>query len=460
MPFGAGFLCGAVITAAVAFLVASLRIRRREREALRDELTGLANRRALVDELRLASEEGGAFVHLDLDRFRSLSDSLGYEAGREVLRVAAARLAALAAEEEVLAARLGGDEFGLLARGPGRAEAAERLAIRARDALRQPLIIRGRAVVVTASAGVARLPRDGRDVDDVLAAARIALVRAKSAGSEGLENVTGSMRLGSGESHEMEQELRRAVDAGQMELWYQPVAESVSGAVLGLEALLRWRHPDRGVIAPDAFMRLAEEARLSETIGSWALNEACQALRRWSDAGFGKIYVAVNVSASQLRSPGFLAAVEGALADSEVSVDRLALEITETVATSSLSHLPGLFSALATRGIRLALDDFGTGYASLTDLTRLPVHALKLDRSIVAGVGASPRADAVCRAMIALADSLGLTVVAEGVESRLQAEALGRIGRPALQGYLVAPPMPEQEVAAFLSSRAVDSSAA
>lgn len=462
--FLAGLVLGAALAAALARRHLGERERRRREAERLDPSTGLPNRLAFAEHLDAllaapppsGDAPGPAVFYLNLDRFRAVRESLGAETSDEVLRTVGEHLREVAGGDAFVA-HLGGDEYAVLRPSGGGKKDLDAAAGRFLDAVRRPQLVKGRALVVTAGVGLSRHPDDGQDAETLLAGARAAMKRAKTEGRDVMRHLTSRLKSRALLQLDLDQELRNALSKGEFEIHYQPIVASGDRRVLGFEALLRWRHPLRGVISPGEFVELAEESGLLVPIGEWILKDACRALRAWRDAGHEELTMSVNVSARQIQSGALVSRVREALAESGLPPASLTLEITETVATSALPDLPSQLRELSALGVHLALDDFGTGFASLTDLTRLPVNEVKLDQSFVRDALTSPKAEAIARGVLALGASLRLEVVAEGVETESQAAFLAEFGCPRLQGYLFARPLPEEAVAAYLGERAIAS---
>jgi diguanylate cyclase (GGDEF)-like protein/PAS domain S-box-containing protein len=412
-----------------------------------DGLTGLPNRLLFQERLAAAladarrSRRGGAVLLLDLDRFKEVNDSLGHPAGDELLREAAARLRGCAAPADTVA-RLGGDEFAIVqpgrGGGAGPAEAARALAGAVMGALARPFRVEGQDVHAGTSVGVALFPDDGAAAGDLLRRADMALYRAKAAGRGTSRFFEPAMEEEARSRKAVEGELRRALERDELELFYQPQVRLADGLVVGLEALVRWRHPTRGLVGPAEFVPVAEESGLILALGERVLDEACRRLRAW-DADGRRLRVAVNLSPAQFRV-GLAEAVERRLAAHGADPRRLELELTEGALLRDTRANVATLERLKATGVTLALDDFGTGYSSLGYLGRFPFDAIKIDRSFVAGLGRDAYATAIVRTVVGLGHELGMTVVAEGVETRAQLERLRDLGCDVGQGFLFGRP--------------------
>ncbi len=435
--------------------------------AVRDSLTGLLNRNGLHDacDQRLAApptgEQPPAFnvLLIDLDGFKEVNDTLGHPVGDAVLRAVADRLGSRLPEGATLA-RIGGDEFVVLQPGP--ADAAEGLAEALCNLVAQPISHREHVVHLGASVGIASHPADATDLDELLRRADVAMYAAKAAGRGRWRRYADNMDAQATERAWITRELRVALEQGaatSLELHYQPRVDPRDGHVSSTEALVRWTHPERGAIAPMRFVPVAEETGLIDALGRFVLHAALGQQRRWRDAGIGSGRVAVNVSARQLRDPGFTAAVLSALQQHGLQPADLELEITESLFAGDAASVQRALQPLREQGVWVALDDFGTGYSSLSALQSLPIDVLKIDRSFVIELGVRDSAQAVVRSIVALARALGKRVVAEGVETPEQERHLLVLGCDEFQGYLYARPLPpapfEARVAAgFISATA------
>ncbi|WP_323748937.1 bifunctional diguanylate cyclase/phosphodiesterase [Streptomyces sp. PR69] len=427
----------------------------RAEEQLRDPLTGLPNRQWLLERTWAALEdaegsgERAALVLIDLDRFRSVNDTLGHLAGDRLLLQIAERLKA-ALPRGAEAARLGGDEFAVLLPTADSTTSAQRITRHLAAALSSPLDLDGLTLVLEASAGLAVFPDHAHDAEGLLRRADVAMYQAKRdrTGVEVYESKRDSNtpdRLG------LLGDLRRALDAGEVELHYQPKV-GFDGHVAGLEALVRWVHPDRGRVPPDEFIAIAESSGLMPHLTEYVLETALAQVARWREQGL-TVPVAVNVSPRDVHTPGFAGAVAARLARHGVPPGALQLEITEHVLLEDPQRAADTLAGLSDHGVKMSLDDFGTGYSSLVHLRRLPVSELKIDRSFVARLAVDAEDAEIVRCTLDLAHSLGLLVVAEGVEDDETWERLRSMGCDAVQGWLVAPAMPPQETTAWLRTR-------
>ena len=424
--------------------------------AYHDALTGLANRALFGDRLREALQRTGpgrapivAVLLLDMDGFKAVNDSLGHAAGDRLLAVVASRLRA-AAPSDAVVARLGGDEFGVLVEsedaGPGQ---GMRVASRLLEALTAPIPFEGRGVPVSASIGVAEWTRTGPPPEDLLRDADVAMYGAKAAGKSGIRMFEPGMRRVVMARAQLEAELRHALERDEFVLRFQPIVHLVTRAAYAAEVLVRWQHPRRGLLSPAAFVPMAAQAGLLDAIDRWVLGEACRAAARWQRLrpGFG---ISVNVAAGQFARTDLVGTVADALEASGLPPESLTLELTETALVEDAEATIARLSSLGGIGVKVAIDDFGTGYSALAYLRRLPVDAIKIDRSFVVGLGQDSEATALVEAILGLARTFGLRVVAEGVETERQLDRLRSMGCQRGQGFLFAKPLPADELTRLL----------
>lgn len=422
-----------------------------------DSLTNLPNRSLFDDRLHQAlarADRGNGFAvcFIDLDRFKLINDSLGHAAGDAVLIAVARRLGGLCRGADTLA-RLAGDEFVMLIEDIGDAGAAAGIAQRILAALAQPVHVGGRDIDVAASLGMALHPDDGNDTASLLRNADAAMYAAKAAGRNTFRFYDEAMNRRASQRLALESDLRRAVARRQLELFYQPQIRSADGRLAGVEALLRWRHPERGLVSPVEFIPLAEEAGIITELGEWALAEAARQIVAWRQQGIGVPRMAVNLSPRQFHATDLANRLERILTAAGVENEWIELEITESAAMAHPEGAVEVLQRLRERGIQIAMDDFGTGHSSLAMLRTLPLNVLKLDRSFVQHLPESETDAAVAGAVVTLARRLGLSVVAEGVETEAQQHFLAGIGCDLLQGYLFSRPLPAAEFEAWLSKR-------
>ena len=442
-----------VLAASIASVVAW---RLNEEQALKDSLTRLPNRRLFHDRVghalaRVQRRPGTmAVLFIDLDKFKDVNDSLGHPSGDHLLTSVAERLRAVLRPGDT-AARLGGDEFAVLVEDIASESDAVKVAERLLEALATPFNLRGKELVVGASVGIA-VSAPGDTVDDLLRNADVAMYTAKQSGRGRYECFEPDMHAAVVRRVEMENYLRRAADDGEFVLYYQPLFALVTGRMAGFEALLRWQHPTRGLLAPSEFLAVAEETGAIVGIGAWVLDQACSQARQWRDRYHGlPLTMAVNLSPVQLLDAGIVKAVEGALLRSGLPAADLTLELTEGVMVSGTGVVVERLHALKRLGVQLAIDDFGTGYSSLGHLRQLPFDVLKIDKTFVDDVAEGPEQSAFARAIIKLGQTLGLAMVAEGVEHPEQAARLGELGCDFAQGYWFAKPLNVDGVEAVLA---------
>ena len=383
----------------------------------------------------------GTLLYIDLDRFLRINSSFGYEAGNEILRQTAARLKECAVESGAILARFGGDEFGIYYPGLTDKVAVQNFADWLRQAFEAPFLHAGIELYLTCSIGIAQVPEDGTQVYDLLMNAETAMANAKRGGGNGHRFYVREMNATSAERIAMESELRHAIERDQLFLQYQPCIDSGSLRTIGVEALVRWRHPERGLIPPDRFIPIADESGLIVDIGEWVLRQACHQARAWHDQGHDDLSVSVNVSAVQFAQPRLLDVVNRALADSGLRPQALTLEITESVVMHDAESAVGMLRALKHMGVKISIDDFGTGYSSLSYLRRFPIDILKIDKSFVRTLGVNDEDTAIVRAIMALAKSLRLMTIAEGVETPRQVELLQGEQCDRFQGFHFSKPV-------------------
>lgn len=422
--------------------------------ARHDALTELPNRVLFREHLEAALSrvnrhgEAVAVFTLDLDRFKTINDTLGHPVGDALLRLVAERLKRHTRQEDTVA-RLGGDEFAILQIGAPQPDGAAILAMRLNDVLGAPFEVGGHVLNVGASIGVAIAPTDATEVEELIKASDLALYRAKQEGRNVHRFFEPAMDAVVRRRRALEVELRNAIAAGEFELYYQPCMDVASGDITGFEALLRWQHPERGLVSPADFIPVAEETGLIVPLGEWVLREACAQAARWP----GRYRVAVNVSPAQIRSHNVTHSVVQALASSGLPPHRLELEITETVLLDENEASLRTLHALRHMGVRIAMDDFGTGYSSLSYLRSFPFDKIKIDQSFTREV-ANPDTAAIVRAVIGLGLRLGMSITAEGVETAEQLTFLQAEGCTEVQGYLISPPCPSEEAILVASALA------
>jgi diguanylate cyclase (GGDEF)-like protein/PAS domain S-box-containing protein len=434
-----------------------------EHQANHDALTGLANRNLFRDRLeqgmRVAHRYGRAcsVAFIDLDNFKLINDSLGHEIGDQVLKIVGERLAACIREGDTVA-RLGGDEFVLLVTEHGRDSGRLRVAHRVIAAIAQPFAIEQREFKVTCSIGIASFPHDGEDAETLLRNADTAMYRAKDLGRNTFQLYSAEMNANLDERLTLETDLWNALDRAEFILFYQPKVLLATGRIVGMEALLRWRHPTKGMILPDRFIPIAEESSLIVEIGNWVIREACKQNRAWHDAGLRRVPIAVNISGRQIH-PDLAETVRAAIEDAGVPPDHLEIELTESAVMSNIDAAMETLKLLRDMKVRISLDDFGTGYSSLSYLKRLPVTGLKIDQSFIRDLATDPDDAAIVRAIIAVALELALDVTAEGVETAEQLAFLKSHGCTEAQGFYFARPVPADAMRALLEAGALPAAA-
>jgi diguanylate cyclase (GGDEF)-like protein len=424
---------------------------------LHDPLTQLPNRLLLED--RIGQAIGGcqrsgtrcAALFVDLDRFKSVNDSLGHFVGDELLRAVADRLR-LAMRAEDTVSRLGGDEFVVLLRHVQDAEDATTVGAKLVELLSGPIAVHGHELRVTSSIGAAIFPDHGNTAQMLITNADAAMYHVKKSGRNGFGLFAPEMSTFFPDRLALEQDLRRALERRELELYYQPKVDVKTGDIIGMEALARWRHPERGLIAPSDFIPLAEETGLIMPIGQWVLREACRQNRAWQKQGLPPLRVAINISAAQLRHDDLADSVALALRETGMDARYLEIEITESVVMQNASSALASLDRLSQMGIHLAVDDFGTGYSSLSYLKRFPLNTLKIDRSFIRDLSSDRNDAAIVRAIITLAHSLRLEVVAEGVEEDAQLAFLRSFGGDQYQGFLHSQPLPAAAFERLLQS--------
>ncbi len=455
-------LAAATVMAALGRLIVTFRevrnLAHSRQLALTDELTGLGNRRAFYEQVEahtrsMGADGTGALLLLDLDRFKEVNDSLGHHAGDDLLRLVAVRLSDCLDSSKDLLARLGGDEFAIFLGEVG-AEEAEAIAQRVHAVLAPPFTVDAVTVRVDASVGIALYPNHGREVANLLRRADIAMYHAKSARSGHCSYTPESDSSGGEERLRTLEELRDAVLSGGLSVFYQPKVDSRTLRVGGVEALVRWPHPTRGLLLPDAFLPLAEQSGLMRDLTTAVLVQSLAQVRQWRDAG-RVLSVAVNLSASSLVDVELPQRVWAILGQHGLPADALELEITEDFLMGDRARARQILTELRSLGIRVSVDDFGTGYSSLAYLRELPIDQLKLDRSFVLPMSEDPRAAAIVRSTIELAHSLGMTLVAEGVEDEATAGQLAVSGCDESQGFYFSKALPALELEHWLDHRHV-----
>jgi len=418
--------------------------------ATHDALTGLPNRVLLDDRLTQAmahvDRDGRPFALMvcDLDRFKLVNDSLGHAAGDELLQEVGRRLSGLVRSTDTVA-RMGGDEFVMLITSIQQPDDARGLAIRAVEVLQAPVRIAQVDVHTSPSIGIAFYPQDGKTIEALIAHADAAMYCAKQRGRGCVQCFEGDMGAGLDNRVQLESDLHEAIALKQFELYYQPKVHTNTGAVRSAEALIRWVHPERGVITPDAFIPLAEDCGLIGAIGEWVVQEACRQARAWRLAGLAPMRVSVNLSPSQFRGSGLIHTIRRALDDAGLEPQYLEVELTESAVMSDPEESIAILEQLSAMGVLVSVDDFGTGYSSMSYLRRLPIDKLKIDRVFINEIVSRPEDASIVRAIVSLAHSLRLKVVAEGVETPAQLDFLKAVGCDEYQGFHFSRPVPSRE---------------
>jgi diguanylate cyclase (GGDEF)-like protein len=421
-----------------------------------DTLTGLPNRSLIADRLQQAvlhAERQGQSVlvaFIDLDSFKLVNDTLGHNAGDELLKVVAGRMVDCVRRNDTVG-RFGGDEFVLVLPHVDENPASlVPLLEKILAAVIEPIVLEGHRMQVSCSIGAAVYPRDGRDADTLMMHADMAMYRAKESGKNNCQFYTHEMNATLEEKLALMDGLRKALDENQLRLLYQPKVDLATGGIFGVEALLRWDHPERGTISPDQFIPLAEECGMILPIGEWVLREACRQARSWQDKGMAPVSMSVNVSPRQFEDVRLVSRVENALRDSGLDPRWLELEVTESLIMRDVTQSVAKMRELEAMGIALSIDDFGTGYSSLAALKSFPISRLKIDKSFVRDLASSEDDQAIARAIISMSHQLHMRVIAEGVETEQQRSFLQKNGCDEVQGYLFGKPMMPEQLAAML----------
>jgi diguanylate cyclase (GGDEF)-like protein len=434
-----------------------------------DSLTRLPNRRLFQDRLLHAVESARrnqqlvGVLFIDLDNFKRINDTFGHSAGDKLLKAVSRRLVHClrksdsigrrAGDGPVAVARLGGDEFTVLLTHLDRIQDAARVARRILNALASPFLFDEEEVVITPSIGIAVYPFDGEDIEDLVKNADTAMFHAKDEGRNNYQFYTAAMNATAFERLSLENSLRKALEREELQVYYQPKLDLRTDRILGVEALLRWNHPEMGLVSPADFIPLAEETGLIVPIGEWVLRDVCRQMREWLDAGQPQLRVAVNISARQFKQRGLDNVVAGALEHCNIDPRWLEIELTESVVMEDIRASTEIFRRFREMGVRVSMDDFGTGYSSLSVLKRLPIDNLKIDQSFVRDITTDPDDAAIVSAIITLAHSLRLRVIGEGVETAEQMDYLRANGCDEIQGYYIARPTGADTLAWWLRER-------
>lgn len=437
--------------------------KRMEYHAHHDDLTGLPNRTLLNDrintELAHARRHKSmmALLFLDLDRFKVINDSLGHAIGDQLLRVISRRLKNCVREEDTIA-RLGGDEFMILLPRITSSSDAGRVGRKITEALDEPVSCNGHEIHITTSIGISIYPFDSTDVETLIKNADISMYRAKELGRNKVVYYTAEMNAGSRKQLALETNLRKALDRGELELHYQPKINTASNTIVGVEALLRWNHPTMGSVSPAEFIPVAEDSGLIIPIGEWVLETAFKQLREWHDAGHDELTMAVNLSSAQLSRSGIEATINDSISNAGIDPCMAELEITENIAIHDIDSAIAILNKLKCTGINIAMDDFGTGYSSLSYLRRLPIDIVKIDQSFVRDIPDSKEAILIAQAIIAMAQSLRLSLIVEGIENVKQLNYFRQQGCEVMQGFLFSRPVAAEDILEILNSHTIPGS--
>jgi diguanylate cyclase (GGDEF)-like protein len=425
--------------------------------AFYDPLTALSNRSSFNERLKEIlvdasnREQQAVVMLLDLDRFKTINDTMGHPAGDQLLREAAARLTACVRAHDMVA-RLGGDEFAILLPEMPVGIDLGRIAEKILDAFRKPFMLEGKEAFVSTSIGIAVYPDDSCDANDLVKHADAAMYLAKRSGRNDYRFYSKELTVLASERFELESELRRAVERKELELYFQPKVWLADGALIGSEALVRWNHPQRGLVQPDQFIGIAEDSGMIMEIGEWVLREACRIAYAWNAPNMPLHKVAINLSARQFQSGDLAKTVTRILQETNCWPEWIELEITESMLLDEHGDVLKILQQFQELGIAVAIDDFGTGYSSLSYLARYPINTLKIDRIFVSSLAADPHRAELVKAIISISRSLGLFVVAEGVDTVEQAANLRELGCQIAQGYLYSKPMPRDVFQSLLMS--------
>ncbi|WP_279041915.1 putative bifunctional diguanylate cyclase/phosphodiesterase [Brevibacillus borstelensis] len=396
----------------------------------------------------------GAVLFVDLDRFKTINDSLGHGIGDELLKSAAERIQKCI-EGKYSVARFGGDEFVIMLSEIDHVNTVMRISSSLIAEMSQPFFINGHELFTTVSIGVSLFPKDGTDPQTLIKLADVAMYKAKRLGGNHYQLYKEEMNTLTPERLALENALHHALERNELELYYQPQIETKTGRIVGMEALIRWNHPEQGVISPGVFIPLAEETGLIIPIGEWVLETACRQNKSWQEAGAPKVRVAVNLSAAQFYQEEIVDKVKSVLETSGLAAECLELEITESIAMHSVDRVIETFRELHKVGIQVSMDDFGTGYSSLSYLKHFPIKRLKIDQSFIRGIPSRADDAAIASSIIVMAHSLGLQVLGEGVETEEQRQFLAERGCDEMQGYLFSKPVPAKQAEELLKKQTV-----
>jgi len=437
--------------------------------AYHDSLTALPNNRLFKDRLQHAISQADrkgkllAVMFLDLDRFKLINDTMGHSAGDELLKVTSQRLIEAVRKNDSVAinssdlsasvARLGGDEFTILLEDVDSIQAVAHIAERVIDNVSLPMMLERQEVHISTSIGIAMFPDDGKKADDILQHADTAMYHAKAQGRNNFQFYTESMNKSSVELLALENNLHKAVEQEELCLYYQPQVDVMSGQLVGMEALIRWNHPENGFISPGVFIPVAEETGMINRIGKWVIQEACEQGVRWMKAGYKLHKISVNLSARQLKDENLSSMIEEIMSATGMPANLLGIELTESAIITDPDIVLIRLQRIKELGVSLSLDDFGTGYSSLSYLKRFPIDTLKIDQAFVRDVKTDHEDAALVKAIIAMAHGLGMDVIAEGVEVKEQLDFLGANGCDSIQGFLFSRPLPAEEMELMLAKQ-------
>ncbi len=423
-----------------------------------DSLTGLPNRMLFSDRLQQAcldAERKGqlvALLFIDVDRFKQINDSLGHSFGDAVLRTVADRLKTSARRADTVA-RMGGDEFVILMEDLEDSGSVDTVALRVVNSMREPIDLLGHSLVVTVSVGSALYPSDDTEISPLLAKADAAMYEAKQNGRDGFRKYSPGIAIYNPASKLMENELRQAIERDELVLYFQPQIELASQCIRGVEALIRWRHPSRGLVSPCHFIPIAEESGLIVPLGEWVLRRSFEQFRIWQKQNLPSLRLSINISALQFQQPGFPNFLKDRISEYGVDPRLIELELTESMLMQNAGNVLRTLEEIKRLGVRLAIDDFGTGFSSLSYLSRFPIDRLKIDQSFVRNVETSPANESITRTIVALANSLSLDIIAEGIETRAERAVLEHLHCTEGQGYLFARPMPAEDILTWIAAR-------
>ena len=427
--------------------------KRMEREIIEmahhDALTGLPNRRLFIELAQIEMAQASrnhkkmAFVFLDLDRFKEVNDTFGHEAGDKLLKEVALRIRKSLRKSDTIA-RIGGDEFNIIIADLHRAEGSAEIARKIVDSFRVPFLIAGHELHVTASIGLSIYPDDDRDMETLFRYADIAMYHAKETGKNNFQFYNPSINVHSAQRIKMESRMRQAIAKGELMLYYQPLADIRTGKMVCAEALVRWRHPEMGLLEPKNFIPLAEETGYITAIDEWVLEAVCSQAKQWRQAGLPPVCFTVNLSSRVFQKAGFASGIARILKDTGLPAGSLYLEITETLAMENIQLTASQLAQLSGLGVQISIDDFGTGYSSLNYLKRLPIGRLKIDRSFIKDIATDPDDRAIINAVVAMAHNMKMKVIAEGVETADQLDFLRQAGCDEMQGFLYSRPLPAE----------------